>query len=269
MEEIFVRATYINLDPAKSDYGLDLYFERSGTSATNAEVEALRSDYERTLNILKQLSVTTAEFKHILNQLLAGAQVGLVGKNYNIQDGRGQLDSIQRQMLKFGRTNRDIYLWTLAKTAFVIFLATLVLCGLLYFVVPRYLSDQEMLAAYRSALAWIVPICLLHPGAALGVVFVGFVINRTITFEKIAQFDPYYFSPPLRFLYVSVVGYVLFAALWFKLVMLGLGGYLLNDVRTEPAAGLLIGLVCGVSEALVVELLLNRLRPVERSNSHP
>ena len=31
-----------------------------------------------------------------------------------------------------------------------------------------------------------------------------------------------------------------------------------------PAAGLLIGLICGVSEALVVQLLQSRLKPSEK-----
>jgi hypothetical protein len=57
----------------------------------------------------------------------------------------------------------------------------------------------------------------------------------------------------------------LLAALWFKVIMLGLGGVLLNDVKDTPEIGLLIGLVCGISEALVVELLLSRFRPVERA----
>jgi hypothetical protein len=41
----------------------------------------------------------------------------------------------------------------------------------------------------------------------------------------------------------------------------------LNDVKADPSAGLFIGLLCGVSEALVVELLLSRLKPVERVNA--
>ena len=64
----------------------------------------------------------------------------------------------------------------------------------------------------------------------------------------------------------SIISYILLAALWFKVVMLGLGGVLLNDVKDTPQIGLLIGLVCGISEALVVELLLSRLRSVERTS---
>jgi hypothetical protein len=77
----------------------------------------------------------------------------------------------------------------------------------------------------------------------------------------------YYFPPWLRFSYIAIVSYVLVAALWFKFVMLGVGGYLLNDVKTDPAAGLAIGLVCGISEAVIVEVLQTRLKPVERTNT--
>jgi hypothetical protein len=106
-----------------------------------------------------------------------------------------------------------------------------------------------------------------NPGDVLGVVFIGFVANRTITFDKIRAYDPYYFPPWLRFFYVAIVSYVLFAALWYKFVMLGVGGYLLNDVKTDPAGGLAIGLVCGISEAVIVELLILRLQPAERGNT--
>jgi hypothetical protein len=88
-------------------------------------------------------------------------------------------------------------------------------------------------------------------------VFIGMMANRTLTFDRITTFDPYYFPPGLRFLYIAVVSCVLLIALWFKFVMLGIGGYLLNSVETEPRVGLVIGLLCGVSEALVVELLLS------------
>ena len=135
----------------------------------------------------------------------------------------------------------------------------------MYFVVPQYLKEPDIAAAYKTALAWIVPLCLLLPGDVLGVVFIGMVANRTLTFDKITTFDPYYFPTWLRFLYIAIVSGVLLIALWFKFVMLGIGGYLLNDVKTDPSAGLVIGLLCGVSEALVVELLLSRLKPVERS----
>jgi hypothetical protein len=38
-------------------------------------------------------------------------------------------------------------------------------------------------------------------------------------------------------------------------------------VETEPKAGLVIGLLCGVSEVLVVEPLLSKLKPAERGTA--
>jgi hypothetical protein len=110
--------------------------------------------------------------------------------------------------------------------------------------------------------AWL----LLHPGVVLGVVFTGFVLNRGIEFDKLGSFDPYQFPPLLRFAYTTIIAYVLFVALWHQWLMLGIGGELLNDVTKHADAGFGIGLICGIAEAAIVELLI-RLKPAERQGA--
>jgi len=268
MPEHFKNVRVINLAADQSRSGIDIFFERADQPPPgDPRVEKLRRDCEETMFVLKDVNPPDPAFGTMLNELLQGAVVGLKGPAFSVDAGQSQLDKVRNKLIRLARAERDAYLGRLLIVGAVFTSIALALAGILYFIVPSYLHDQTMLSAYRGALAWIVPVCLLHPGAALGVIFVGFVANRTITFEQIRVYDPYYFPPWLRFSYVAVVSYVLFAALWYKFVMLGVGGYLLNDVKTDPAGGLAIGLVCGISEALIVELLISRLKPVERGNA--
>ena len=106
--------------------------------------------------------------------------------------GRSQLNNVRESLIKHARNRRDAYLLRLLQTGGIMALLTLLLAGALSFVVPKYITDPDILPAYKDALAWLKPVCLLHLGDVLGVVFIAFVANRTITFDKVRTFDPYY-----------------------------------------------------------------------------
>jgi hypothetical protein len=268
MPEYFKSIRAINLSPDRSRAGIDIYFERTDNPPPdNPAVEKLRADYEETMSVLKDMDLPDSDFGTFYNELLVGAQIGLQGPHLNLDAGRSQLNNVRGRLTRRARRERDQYLIRLGFSGGGVALASLLAAALLYSVVPQFLKTQVSRDAFEGFLAWLIPACLLHPGVVLGVVFTAFVLNRTFTFEKIRNFDPYFFPPGLRFFYVSIISYVLLAALWFKVVMLGLGGVLLNDVKEVPAIGLLIGLICGISEALVVELLVSRFRPVEKGNA--
>ncbi len=265
MTEHFKDVRIINLAADESRSGIDIYFERTDKPLpTNPDVEQLRRDYEETMFVLTNMEISDAEFFTLVNQLKGGAEIGLKGPNFSVDAGRSQLNNVRGGLIKRARKQRDAYLGRLLVTGGLMTVVALAVAGAFYFILPKYIADPNMMSAYQGALAWLGALFLLHPGAVLGVVFIAFVANRTITFDKIRTFDPYHFPPWLRFFYIAIVSYVMFAALWFNFVMLGIGGYLLNDVKTQPAAGFAIGLVCGIGEAIIVELLISRLKPVER-----
>ena len=265
MPEYFIDVRQINLASDGSRSGIDIYFQRPQVPPPpNADVEALHREYEETMFVLSNVQMSDSEFYTTFNQLLQGAYVGLKGPTFSLEAGRSQLSRVKETLVNFARKRRDAYLGQLLATGGLFAFASMVIAAGLYFYLPRQITDAELSTMYKSALSRLGPVLLLHPGVVLGVVFIGFVANRTITFDKVRTFDPYYFQPRLRFFYVSILSYVLFAALWFKFVMLGVGGYLLNDVKTDAAAGFAIGLICGIGEAVIVELLISRLKPVER-----
>jgi hypothetical protein len=257
----------IDLSADGSTAGYDIYFERVDSPPTpDAKVESLRRDYEETAFVLKNMGLTPAEFGTIFNNLVEGGRVGLQGdiNESSLSAGASQLNNVRRDMVRLASKGRDKYLGQLTLVGLVVTAVSLVVAAIVG-VVPYLIHDQSLKAAFITHVrAWLLPACLLHPGVCLGVVFVGFVLNRSFTFEKITNFDAYAFSPWMRILFISVVSYVLLSALWFKVILLGAGSFLLNDVTTIPQAGFLIGMICGVSEPVVVQLLLSRLKPVEK-----
>ena len=272
MPEFFKSVKPINLSSSGSRDGLDIFFERvDSPPADDRSVEQLRVDYEETVFILKEMDLPAPDFDTLFNMLVTGAQVGLQGPQYNLESGRTQMNNVRRTLVKRSMKERDNYLGRLIVVGIVVTATSLALAWFVTSELPKFISDTALKATFEKNIrTWLLAGSLLHPGVVLGVVFTGFILNRTMTFEKLRHFDPYYFPPGLRFFYVSVVSYVLFAALWFNVVMLGLGGFLLNSVRETPEAGVLIGLLCGVSEVVVVDLLISRFKPVERAaNQQP
>jgi len=263
--EHFASVTAVNLAPDGRTAGATLFFRRAHDPPTSdANVEKLRSDYEATLTALKEISPADSEFTFLFNEILAGAQVGLQGPNYNLSDGRDELDRIRKKIVRLARESRDKYLISLAVRGAVVAFVPLAVLGAVLFATaraPETLISREALAEFTS---WFTPLCLLHPGVALGVVAMGFILNRKLEFENIGSFDPN-FSPNLRLTYVALLSYILFLTLWFSILVLGVGSYRLDDLPHHPANALLIGLLCGVSDAVVVDILLHRLPPVAKS----
>lgn len=253
MVEHFRNVTLINLSPdTTSREGVELYFERADNPPPpDRDVEKLRDDYEETLSVLRKMKVSDATFETLKKRLETGAQVGLRGTKYNVKAGRAALNSTQEEMIDVVSGDRSKYLWYLLGMGVGISMLTGFAA---WFVFGNsslsYLFD--LIDSFKLVLtSWL----LIHPGAALGVVFFGFVSNRTMTFNTVKRFDPYQFSPLLRFAYTVTVSYVLFVVLWLKWVRLGSGDHII-DLQTDIGAGFVIGLVCGISEGMVVKLLM-------------
>jgi len=255
-----VRAINLAGSTSRARAGTDIFFERvDNPPPDDSKVESLKNDYQETMFVLRNLDVDDATFASFYNQLIAGAQVSLKG-NTDIPAGRSYLINIQRDMVRARRKARDRYLLSLLGLGFLVTLISLSITAIPYFIVPDWLKSDAQKASFGNFLTWLLPVMFLHPGVVLGIALTGFIANRSFGFDRISTFDPYYFSPVLRFFYVSIVSYALFVALWFNVFMLGAGGVLLNEVREKAEYALLIGFLCGFSEGVIVEVLQSRFK---------
>jgi hypothetical protein len=246
--------------------GLDLYFERvENPPPPVPEAENLRRSYESAVQKLHYVARTEHEFMAVFNEIVASAESSLVAPRGTVDDGNDRLTYIKGKILDLGRSRRRRYFFWILVVGTLTSVAGLILWAAAFFV-PRSLplADWGYTASYQSALSWLVPGCLILPGASLGIVFIGFATNRLLSYESVGRMDRYDFVPWERFMWVILIAYVLLAALWFDVFVVGLGNIVLNKVTSEPGYGFLIGLVCGVAESLIAELLMSRLQPVIR-----
>jgi hypothetical protein len=70
-------------------------------------------------------------------------------------------------------------------------------------------------------------------------------------------------SPKRYLLLIMVLALVVLVLVAFNVFVLGVGNVTLNDVIKIPQIGLLIGLLCSISEPLVSGMVINQVKLVE------
>lgn len=244
--------------------GLDIYFERvPNPPAEDKDVEELRRSFDRAVGKLHLAARTNDQFMPVYNEILDAATGSLVVAGGTVKDGTERLEDIKIKILTLARNRRGRYFGLLLAIGAGVSVIGMLLYLAVYLLPPVFIDKSSpYFADYQSSLVWLLPAFLMLPGAALGVVFIGFATNRLVSYDGIGCMDQYDFAPWQRFTWVVLIAYVLFIALWFDAFVLGVGNVELNRVTTEARFGLLIGLVCGISESLIAELLTVRFRPV-------
>jgi len=104
-------------------------------------------------------------------------------------------------------------------------------------------------------------------GVILGSLLMVFALNRNLTFENFSSVRLYQLGPFKYLLFVSLLTVVVAILLAFEVVQIGLGGSLLNDFTKMPSLGVLIGLMCSVSEPIIMTLVSDNLRPGSDENT--
>ena len=253
MGKHYNRIDIINLSEHEGWKGLGLYFARTVPPPTpEDDVEQIRRAYERAITKLHQCADGEYQFMPIFNQIKASVEACLVAEGGRASDGREAVAAIEASIVGVGRRKRGKYLlhllcWSTASA----------IGGWLLWVILSKIG-------LPTSSEWLLAASLMIPGGALGVAFMGFFVNRSLVYENLGRLDTYDFSPWERLAWVSLVASVLLAALWNSVLILGSGSLILNEVTKYPSYGFIIGLVAGVAEATVSELLIARLKPVEK-----
>lgn len=98
-------------------------------------------------------------------------------------------------------------------------------------------------------------------GVILGALLMAFGRNRNITFENFTQIKIYRLGVVKYLIFLSVLAAIIMILLYHRLVQFGLGTILLNDFNEIPSYGVIIGLVCAISEPFILGLVTENLSP--------
>lgn len=98
-------------------------------------------------------------------------------------------------------------------------------------------------------------VALVAIGICLGIVFFAFIRNLTLTFDTLGNFDPAHLAPVLRFILVGVLATILCIVMWAGLLEVDINGLKLHEFMTSPQAAIVLGIVCGYSDAYITSLL--------------
>ncbi len=100
-------------------------------------------------------------------------------------------------------------------------------------------------------------------GGSCGLVLIGFLRNREISYDSFDAIYKYGMSPGRYLLLIMVLALVVLVLVAFKVFILGVGNVELSDVTNKPQIGLVIGLLCSISEPLVSGMVINQVKPAE------
>ena len=102
----------------------------------------------------------------------------------------------------------------------------------------------------------------LLAGATLSI----FVSNRRMTIDNFDKIQRYGLSIKTYFVYLYIVTAVVLLLLWFKIVVHGIGSVTLNQVAEKPYFGLLIGLLCGISDPIIADWVIQVVKPSKHTS---
>lgn len=102
-------------------------------------------------------------------------------------------------------------------------------------------------------------------GIAVGLILSGFLRNRIISYKNFDQLYVYRMLPRRYLILIGSLAIVLLILLGFDVFVVGVGNLTLNHVVDNGAIGLVVGLLCALSEPLVSAMVVRQMKPAESS----
>ena len=96
-------------------------------------------------------------------------------------------------------------------------------------------------------------------GCCLSVWLASMLRNRQVRWANLTLFDPHGFSPTIRVILVCAITFVFCLLLMLDVVSIGFGGTQLKEFLNVPALAILVGLIGGLSEDAVTNLIVGRI----------
>jgi putative flippase GtrA len=213
---------------------------------------------DRTISKVKRL-IATKEQEHKLSQylrmLISYARKGL--EEGDIKGANSALDSFEAEFVdEEGPAFRSAYVSSTLWTALYTFFGALLL-GILYKAVTSHWPDY---ASYFKVDDNFIPTVLaVVIGICLGISFFAFVRNLSLTFASLGHFDPANLSSVLRFSLVGIIALILCIVLQAGLLKLEVAGLKLEEFMQHRLTAIILGMVCGYSDAAITKTLTGLL----------
>jgi hypothetical protein len=260
----------IKLAPSNEDPKRLAFLAVAGAGQPPDEAILLRRDYERTARVVSVLFEDEVQTRRDLFFLLhEGADRGLRGPHFNVEDGRANLADAQQAILDRAHNVRSRLLKQYSWLALIFGLIPLVL-GIVVLLTGGFgwLKRPASGEPYDPVFAGALAVFWIPAGAAI-CVWAEFALRMQagLSYEQLLALDPSRWRPGERLLITIGISFILAYLLAFDAVQVGLGGLLLNDfAKKTPAMALAVGGITGLGFAAVQDIIF-RMKPTTRTGA--
>jgi hypothetical protein len=257
LNQIGLNVQYYAVSLEKDDY-LELKTPPWAPVPIPEDAVALSVRADRTISKVKRL-IASADQQHKLSQylrmLISYARKGL--EEGDIKGANSALDSFEAEFVdEEGPGFRSTYVSATLWTALYAFIGASVL-GIAYTATSSHWPGS--LAYFKMDDDFIPTVLSVVIGICLGISFFAFVRNLNLTFDTLGHFDPANLSSVLRFSLVGIVALILCIVLQAGLVKLEVAGLKLEDFMQHRLTAVILGMVCGYSDAAITKTLTGLL----------
>ena len=257
--------TEIRLSPSVEDPRRLVYVAAAGAPAVPKDLVALREEYGKTARIVAALFDTEpATRRDIFALLHMGADRGLRGPDFNLEDGRSNLAEIRETITESTYKVRDRRLREYTVLA-VVFGIVPLLAGAAVYLTSGLGAAAPPAAAPNPLVVWSLAALWIPAGAAI-CVWGEFALRMQggLSYEQLMNLDPSRWRPGQRLLITVGISFIFAYLLAHDAFQVGVGSLLLNDFSGKtPSLALAVGGITGLAFVAVRDIIF-RIKPEER-----
>lgn len=202
----------------------------------------------------------------LFGRLHQAAWTGLLEDDYNLGDGKDNLDEVRIQIADLAVLIRDRRFWRYLVLAGVFGVIPLLLGGALvqtngFGYLPAKLPGNT----YEQLSVWVIAAFWIPAGSAICLAGeFALRMNSDLKYESLLTMDPGRWMPGQRLVITIGIAFIFAFCLAFKIVQIGLGSVLLNDfIDKTPGLTLAIGGITALAFTAIRDILF-RITPVEK-----
>lgn len=204
------------------------------------------------------------DFRECYNAFLDAARAGVEEPNADLGNGIAAVAEAEETMLQLiGKRVRSKHIREMSRLALVLGVISLVAIAAFSMAAEFYPAAQRHTDIVQAG-------CFALLGIAGSVWLSSTFYVRKVDLSRLDYMDPDGFSPLLRYALITVITWIVMTILAFQVITLGLGSVLLNEFTKTPSVAILIGLLCGLAEVTVTEIIVGvfNVPEVKKGSTH-